>query len=108
MQILVHVFVLEGILGSFLRGSDGCVQVLQLRGEAHTHFERVGHGGGGQMSLSVYVDAVYVRVYGLRESLGPISRIVSEVRKLSDAWRMKLSQPRPGSKVIYYMDGWIG
>lgn len=65
VQILVHVFVLEGILGSFLCGSDGCVEVLQLRGEAHTHFERVSHGGGGQMSLSVYVDAVYVCVYGL-------------------------------------------
>lgn len=43
MQVLVHVPVFEGIVGGFLGGVDGGVEVLQLRGEAHADFERVGH-----------------------------------------------------------------
>ena len=43
MQVLVHVPVLEGIVSGFLGGVGGGVEVLELRGEAHADFERVGH-----------------------------------------------------------------
>ena len=45
MQVLVHVPVLEGIVSGFLGGVDGGVEVLELRGETHAYFERVGHSG---------------------------------------------------------------
>ena len=44
VQVFVHVAVLEGVVGGFLGGGGGGVEVLELRGEAHAHFERVGHG----------------------------------------------------------------
>lgn len=44
MQVLVHFAVLEGIVGGFLGGGDGGVEVLELVREAHAHFERVRHG----------------------------------------------------------------
>lgn len=43
MKVLVHIPVLEGIVGGFLGGVDGGVEVLQLRGKTHADFERVGH-----------------------------------------------------------------
>lgn len=42
MQILVHILVLQSILGSFLGGSSAGVEMLQLCAEAHSHFEGVG------------------------------------------------------------------
>ena len=44
MQVLVHVSVLEGIVGGFLGGVGRGVEVLELGGEAHADFEGVGHG----------------------------------------------------------------
>ncbi len=46
MEVLVHVFVFEGIVGSFLRRGDGGIEVLELRGEAHADLEGVRHCGG--------------------------------------------------------------
>ena len=43
MQVLVHVPVLEGIVSGFLGGIGGGVEVLELRGEAHADFKRIGH-----------------------------------------------------------------
>ena len=43
MQVLVHVPVLEGIVGGFLGGIGGGVEVLELRGEAHANFKGIGH-----------------------------------------------------------------
>jgi hypothetical protein len=43
MQVLVHVLVLERILGCLLRGSRTSIQVLELGAEAHAYFERIGH-----------------------------------------------------------------
>lgn len=45
VQVFVHVPVLEGVVGGLLRGGGGGVEVLELRGEAHAHFEGVGHTG---------------------------------------------------------------
>ena len=47
MQVLVHVSVFEGIVGGFLGGVGGGVEVLELGGEAHADFEGVGHGMRG-------------------------------------------------------------
>ena len=44
VQVLVHVFVLEGILSCFLGGRRGGVEVLEMVGEAHAHFEGIRHG----------------------------------------------------------------
>ena len=44
VQVLVHVSVLEGVVGGFLGGVGGGVEVLELGGEAHADFEGVGHG----------------------------------------------------------------
>lgn len=44
MKVLIHVSVLEGIVSGFLGGVDGGIEVLELRGEAHADFERIGHG----------------------------------------------------------------
>jgi len=35
--------MLEGIVGGLLRGVDGGVEMLELRGEAHPYFERIRH-----------------------------------------------------------------
>jgi hypothetical protein len=43
VQVLIHVLVLDGILGSLLRRGDAGVQMLQLRAEAHADFERIRH-----------------------------------------------------------------
>ena len=43
MQVFVHVSVFEGIVGGFLGGVGGGVEVLELGGEAHADFEGVGH-----------------------------------------------------------------
>ena len=43
MQVLVHVSVLEGIVGGFLGGVGGGIEMLELGGEAHADFEGVGH-----------------------------------------------------------------
>ena len=43
MQVLVHVSVFEGVVGGFLGGVGGGVEVLELGGEAHADFEGVGH-----------------------------------------------------------------
>ena len=45
MQVLVHVSVFEGVVGGFLGGVGGGVEVLELGGEAHADFEGVGHCG---------------------------------------------------------------
>lgn len=45
MQILIHVFVLERILGRSLGGIDGGVEVLELACELHADFKWVGHPG---------------------------------------------------------------
>lgn len=50
MEVLVHVFVFEGIVGSFLRRGDGGIEVLELRGEAHADLEGVRHCGGSSES----------------------------------------------------------
>ena len=44
MQVLVHVSVFEGVVGGFLGGVGGGVEVLELGGEAHADFEGVRHG----------------------------------------------------------------
>ena len=44
MQVLVHVSVFEGVVGGFLGGVGGGVEVLELGSEAHADFERVRHG----------------------------------------------------------------
>jgi len=35
--------MLEGIVGGLLRGVDGGVEMLELRCEAHSYFERIRH-----------------------------------------------------------------
>lgn len=46
MQVFVHVSVFESIVGGLLGGINRGIEVLELRGEAHTHFEGVSHRGG--------------------------------------------------------------
>ena len=41
VKILVHVFVLEGILSSLIRRRDTGVQVLEVLGEADAHFKGI-------------------------------------------------------------------
>ena len=54
MQVFVHVSVFKGIVGGFLGGVGGGVEVLELGGEAHADFERVGHYvWGEQRSLEL-------------------------------------------------------
>ena len=54
MQVFVHVSVFEGIVGGFLGGVGGGVEVLELGGEAHADFEGVGHDvWGEQRSLKL-------------------------------------------------------
>ena len=48
MQVLVHVSVFEGVVGGFLGGVGGGVEVLELGGEAHADFEGVGHDVWGE------------------------------------------------------------
>ena len=45
MEIFVHVPIFEGIMGRFLGGVDGCIEVLQLGCKAHADFERICHDG---------------------------------------------------------------
>ena len=44
MQVFVHVPIFQGVVGGFLGGVDGGVEVLELGGEAHADFEGIGHG----------------------------------------------------------------
>jgi len=46
VEIFVHVFVFEGIVGGLLRRRNGSIEVLKLRGEAHANFEGVCHCDG--------------------------------------------------------------
>ena len=43
MQILVHLLVPEGILRGLLSRVDGGIETLELRREAHSHFEWISH-----------------------------------------------------------------
>lgn len=43
VQILVHVAILQSIMGGFLGRVDRSIEMLQLRGEAHTDLERIRH-----------------------------------------------------------------
>ena len=43
VQVLVHVAVLEREVGGLLGRVDGGIEVREVLGEAHAHFERVGH-----------------------------------------------------------------
>jgi len=52
VEVLVHIFVFEGIVGGFLRRGDGGIEVLELRGKAHTDLEGVRHYCGIVCSLS--------------------------------------------------------
>lgn len=43
MQVFVHISVFEGVVGCFLGGVDGGIEVLELGSEAHADFEGVCH-----------------------------------------------------------------
>lgn len=66
MQILVHIPILERILGSLVCGSDTCVQMLQMLREANAHLEGI-HGPMALGNLSVAaVGDRYTGVLGYR------------------------------------------
>ena len=68
MQVLVHVPVLEGIVSGFLGGVDRGVEVLELRGEAHADFERIGHNVyNKKFCLQVYIE-VHLEGGGFKRS----------------------------------------
>lgn len=52
MQVFIHVFVLESILGSFLSRIYRSIEVLQLRTETHSNLERVCHICANKKSAS--------------------------------------------------------
>lgn len=52
MQVLVHVPVFECVVGGFLGRVGRGIKVLELRGEAHAHFEGVSHGVGEERQSS--------------------------------------------------------
>lgn len=52
MKILVHVFVLEGILGSLVRRGDAGVEVLKMLGEADAHFKGIHVGISATQSVT--------------------------------------------------------
>lgn len=43
MQVFGEGGVFEGVVGAFEGAGGGGVEVLELGGEAHAYFERVGH-----------------------------------------------------------------
>ena len=59
MQVLVHVSVLEGIVGGFLGGVGGGIEMLELGGEAHADFEGVGHYEQRSLELRVVVGKAF-------------------------------------------------
>lgn len=56
MKILVHVFVLEGILGSLICRRDAGIQVLEVLGEADAHFEGIHVGVFANQSVTAIGD----------------------------------------------------
>lgn len=44
MEVVAELGVSERVVGGFVGGGGGGVEVLKLVGEAHADFEGVGHG----------------------------------------------------------------
>ena len=103
VQVLVHVPVLEGVVGGFLGGVGGGVEVLELGGEAHADFEGVGHGVWEDLRVFGELHSVC----GYSSVFGPECR-VGEVKKdleLSSKYYITpflgaVSYPRPQLSVV--------